>query len=95
MISVCCLKKQVLECSWKELVSKLDGAQDVDVVIAAHDAFLHTVMEGALLLPESQVHLFGLLFVTRVEHAVSAALYVRSCRAVPVCAGWSLDCFSV
>uniref|UniRef100_A0A8C1N9Y4 Gamma-tubulin complex component 3 homolog n=1 Tax=Cyprinus carpio TaxID=7962 RepID=A0A8C1N9Y4_CYPCA len=39
----------VLECSWDELWNKVQQAQDLDHIIAAHDVFLDTVISRCLL----------------------------------------------
>ncbi|XP_030636105.1 gamma-tubulin complex component 3 [Chanos chanos] len=40
---------EVLECSWDELWNKVQRAQDLDHIIAAHDVFLDTVISRCLL----------------------------------------------
>lgn len=40
---------EVLECSWDELWNKVQQAQDLDHIIAAHDIFLDTVITRCLL----------------------------------------------
>ncbi|XP_041935624.1 gamma-tubulin complex component 3 [Alosa sapidissima] len=40
---------EVLECSWDELWNKVQQAQDLDHIIAAHDVFLDTVIARCLL----------------------------------------------
>ncbi|XP_063067999.1 gamma-tubulin complex component 3 [Engraulis encrasicolus] len=40
---------EVLECSWDELWNKVQQAQDLDHIIAAHDVFLDTVITRCLL----------------------------------------------
>ncbi|KTG36173.1 hypothetical protein cypCar_00011803 [Cyprinus carpio] len=40
---------EVLECSWDELWNKVQQAQDLDHIIAAHDVFLDTVISRCLL----------------------------------------------
>ena len=39
----------MLESSWLRLLSKLGEAADLDMVIAAHDAYLSEIMQKALL----------------------------------------------
>ncbi|XP_062866579.1 gamma-tubulin complex component 3 [Trichomycterus rosablanca] len=40
---------EVLECSWDELWNKVQQAQDLDHIIAAHDVFLDTIISRCLL----------------------------------------------
>ncbi|XP_067842763.1 gamma-tubulin complex component 3 isoform X2 [Heptranchias perlo] len=40
---------EVLECSWDELWNKMQQAQDLDHIIAAHEAFLDTIISQCLL----------------------------------------------
>ncbi|CAJ1087474.1 gamma-tubulin complex component 3 [Xyrichtys novacula] len=40
---------EVLECSWDELWNKVQQAQDLDHIIAAHDIFLDTIISRCLL----------------------------------------------
>jgi len=40
---------QVLECSWARLLAKLEEAQDLDEVIAAHDLFIDGLLSQCLL----------------------------------------------
>nr|XP_011745965.1 gamma-tubulin complex component 3 [Macaca nemestrina] len=40
---------EVLECSWDELWNKVQQAQDLDHIIAAHEAFLDTIISRCLL----------------------------------------------
>uniref|UniRef100_H3DAI7 Tubulin gamma complex component 3 n=1 Tax=Tetraodon nigroviridis TaxID=99883 RepID=H3DAI7_TETNG len=40
---------EVLECSWDELWNKVQRAQDLDHIIAAHDVFLDTIISRCLL----------------------------------------------
>lgn len=40
---------QVLECSWDELWNKVQKAQDLDHIIAAHEVFLDTIISRCLL----------------------------------------------
>lgn len=49
----CCV--QVLECSWDELWNKVQRAQDLDHIIAAHDVFLDTIISRCLLDNNSRV----------------------------------------
>ena len=49
---------QVLECSWDALQAALDGAADLDEVIAAHDAFLQALVSKSLV-ARSHAPLFG------------------------------------
>ncbi|XP_007466430.1 PREDICTED: gamma-tubulin complex component 3 isoform X3 [Lipotes vexillifer] len=44
----------VLECSWDELWNKVQQAQDLDHIIAAHEAFLDTVISRCLLDADSR-----------------------------------------
>ena len=46
---------QVLECSWDELWNKVQQAQDLDHIIAAHDVFLDTIISRCLLDSNSRV----------------------------------------
>lgn len=46
---------QVLECSWDELWNKVQRAQDLDHIIAAHDVFLDTIISRCLLDNNSRV----------------------------------------
>ena len=46
---------QVLECSWDELWNQVQQAQDLDHIIAAHEAFLGTVISRCLLDADSRV----------------------------------------
>lgn len=50
-----CLCPQVLECSWDELWNRVQRAQDLDHIIAAHEAFLGTVISRCLLDSDSRV----------------------------------------
>ncbi|XP_033290914.1 gamma-tubulin complex component 3 isoform X3 [Orcinus orca] len=45
---------EVLECSWDELWNKVQQAQDLDHIIAAHEAFLDTVISRCLLDADSR-----------------------------------------
>ncbi|KAM8975915.1 gamma-tubulin complex component 3 [Pelodytes ibericus] len=45
---------EVLECSWDELWKKVQQAQDLDHIIAAHEAFLDTIISRCLLDSESR-----------------------------------------
>jgi gamma-tubulin complex component 3 len=45
---------EVLETSWQELEARLQHAADLDEVICAHDDYLETILEKALLGPGSQ-----------------------------------------
>lgn len=49
------LRFQVLECSWDELWNQVRQAQDLDHIIAAHEAFLGTVISRCLLDADSRV----------------------------------------
>lgn len=40
---------EVLECSWDELWNKVQQAQDLDHIIAAHEVFLDTIISRCLL----------------------------------------------
>jgi gamma-tubulin complex component 3 len=51
---------EVLECSWDALQAALDGAADLDEVIAAHDAFLQALVSKSLV-ARSHAPLFGAL----------------------------------
>uniref|UniRef100_A0A4X2LVL4 Uncharacterized protein n=1 Tax=Vombatus ursinus TaxID=29139 RepID=A0A4X2LVL4_VOMUR len=46
---------EVLECSWDELWNKVQQAQDLDHIIAAHEVFLDTVISRCLLDSDSRV----------------------------------------
>ena len=46
---------QVLECSWDELLHKVQEAADLDHIIAAHQVFLDTVLCRCLLDEKSRV----------------------------------------
>lgn len=46
---------QVLECSWDELWNKVQQAQDLDHIIAAHEVFLDTIISRCLLDNNSRV----------------------------------------
>ncbi|XP_012878295.1 PREDICTED: gamma-tubulin complex component 3 [Dipodomys ordii] len=46
---------EVLECSWDELWSRVKQAQDLDHIIAAHEAFLDTITSRCLLDSSSRV----------------------------------------
>ncbi|KAF2985785.1 hypothetical protein EK904_009369 [Melospiza melodia maxima] len=46
---------QVLECSWDELWNKVQQAQDLDHIIAAHEVFLDTIIARCLLDSDSRV----------------------------------------
>ncbi|GAA6071977.1 gamma-tubulin complex component 3, partial [Tachysurus ichikawai] len=46
---------EVLECSWDELWNKVQQAQDLDHIIAAHEVFLDTVISRCLLDSNSRV----------------------------------------
>lgn len=48
---------QVLECSWDELWNKVQQAQDLDHIIAAHEVFLDTIIARCLLDSDSRVSL--------------------------------------
>ena len=48
---------QVLECSWDELWNRVQQAQDLDHIIAAHEAFLNTITSRCLLDSNSRVRL--------------------------------------
>uniref|UniRef100_A0A8P4GQ83 Tubulin gamma complex component 3 n=1 Tax=Dicentrarchus labrax TaxID=13489 RepID=A0A8P4GQ83_DICLA len=48
-------KLLVLECSWDELWNKVQQAQDLDHIIAAHDVFLDTIISRCLLDNNSRV----------------------------------------
>ncbi|KAF6085133.1 tubulin gamma complex associated protein 3 [Phyllostomus discolor] len=45
---------EVLECSWDELWNKVQQAQDLDHIIAAHEVFLDTIISRCLLDAESR-----------------------------------------
>ena len=45
----------MLECSWDELWNQVQQAQDLDHIIAAHEAFLGTVISRCLLDADSRV----------------------------------------
>ena len=45
----------MLECSWDELWNQVQQAQDLDHIIAAHEAFLGTVISRCLLDSDSRV----------------------------------------
>ncbi|KAK2147394.1 hypothetical protein LSH36_555g02025 [Paralvinella palmiformis] len=45
---------EVLECSWDELLNKMNDAEDLDCVIAAHQVFLDTISTRCLLDKQSQ-----------------------------------------
>ena len=45
----------MLECSWDELLNKMNDAEDLDCVIAAHQVFLDTISTRCLLDKQSQV----------------------------------------
>lgn len=53
--SAFCVCAQVLECSWDELWNKVQQAQDLDHIIAAHDVFLDTIISRCLLDSNSRV----------------------------------------
>ncbi|XP_040847058.1 gamma-tubulin complex component 3 isoform X1 [Ochotona curzoniae] len=46
---------EVLECSWDELWNKVQQAQDLDHIIAAHEVFLDTIISRCLLDADSRV----------------------------------------
>nr|XP_051697641.1 gamma-tubulin complex component 3 isoform X1 [Oryctolagus cuniculus] len=46
---------EVLECSWDELWNKVQRAQDLDHIIAAHEVFLDTIISRCLLDADSRV----------------------------------------
>ncbi|OXB80591.1 UNVERIFIED_CONTAM: hypothetical protein H355_014934 [Colinus virginianus] len=46
---------EVLECSWDELWNKVQQAQDLDHIIAAHEVFLDTIIARCLLDSDSRV----------------------------------------
>lgn len=46
---------EVLECSWDELWNRVQQAQDLDHIIAAHEAFLNTITSRCLLDSNSRV----------------------------------------
>lgn len=46
---------EVLECSWDELWNRVQQAQDLDHIIAAHEAFLDTITSRCLLDSDSRV----------------------------------------
>lgn len=46
---------EVLECSWDELWNKVQQAQDLDHIIAAHEVFLDSIISRCLLDSESRV----------------------------------------
>ena len=52
-----CYWWQVLECSWDELLQKVQSAKDLDHIIAAHQEFLDTINTRALLDTQSTVSL--------------------------------------
>ena len=70
---------QVLECSWDELWNKVQQAQDLDHIIAAHEAFLDTVISRCLLDADSRV---------RRERTVSRS-FPRARPPVPPQPWWS------
>jgi len=45
---------EVLECSWDELWNKVQQAQDLDHIIAAHEVFLDTIISRCLLDTDSR-----------------------------------------
>lgn len=45
---------EVLECSWHELLSQVQEAEDLDCVIAAHETFLDTIITRCLLDEQSR-----------------------------------------
>ncbi|KAK3764128.1 hypothetical protein RRG08_039298 [Elysia crispata] len=51
---------EVLECAWDELLTKVNEAQDLDYIIAAHQVFLDTVL-GRCLLNEKSREILQLL----------------------------------
>ena len=58
---------QVLECSWDELLHKVQEAADLDHIIAAHQVFLDTILCRCLLDSKSQVGLLVLTEFTLIE----------------------------
>ncbi|XP_014455901.1 gamma-tubulin complex component 3 isoform X2 [Alligator mississippiensis] len=46
---------EILECSWDELWNKVQQAQDLDHIIAAHEVFLDTIITRCLLDSDSRV----------------------------------------
>lgn len=71
---------EVLECSWDELWNKVQQAQDLDHVIAAHEVFLDTITSRCLLDADSRVLLTQLravfdqiLELQSVQDAISRA----------------------
>ncbi|EPY86926.1 gamma-tubulin complex component 3 [Camelus ferus] len=46
---------EVLECSWDELWNKVQRAQDLDHIIAAHEVFLDTIISRCLLDADSRI----------------------------------------
>jgi gamma-tubulin complex component 3 len=55
---------EVLEGSWEVFTREMDDAKDLDSLIAAHDRYLDTILQKALLGPKSQLltHTLGTLF---------------------------------
>ena len=55
---------QCLECSWAELLKRMQTAVDLDEVITAHSEFLDIIVTRCLLDPHSQVpHLLHYLSI--------------------------------
>ena len=55
----CTLSVQVLECSWDELLQKVEDAGDLDHIIAAHQEFLDTITTRSLLDNQSHVSIMS------------------------------------
>ncbi|CAL4086382.1 unnamed protein product, partial [Meganyctiphanes norvegica] len=71
---------EVLECSWHSLMSRLETAQSLDDIIAAHNDFLNKVFAGALLDQNSQdvrTHLRTLYTLMMQLQALQERLYNR------------------
>jgi len=64
-----CIHEQVLECSWDELLRKVDKAEDLDHVIEAHNAFLNGIVSRCLLDEDSRVLFFAGACVAVLCHA--------------------------
>eukprot|EP00898_Chlorokybus_atmophyticus_P006935 jgi/Chlat1/7242/Chrsp58S06891 len=44
---------EVLECSWADFLREMEAAKDLDALITAHDKYLQTILEKALLVESS------------------------------------------
>lgn len=63
---------EVLECSWAEMIRRVNQAECLDDVITAHDTFLKSVQSGMLLDPGSYVSILHVHVNLNFHYQISA-----------------------